>query len=45
MAVLSNVLNVRFNDDHDCFVCSMEDGVRVFNADPLVEKTRIGSQF
>ena len=26
----------------DCFVCAMDDGVRVYNAEPLVEKCRIG---
>ncbi|XP_056643009.1 WD repeat domain phosphoinositide-interacting protein 4-like [Diorhabda carinulata] len=32
------ILSVKFNQDHECFTCSMESGVRIYNVEPLVEK-------
>lgn len=32
------VISVRFNQDHSCFTCCMESGLRIYNVDPLVEK-------
>lgn len=32
------VLSLRFNQDHSCFTCCMETGLRIYNVDPLVEK-------
>ncbi|XP_013409518.1 WD repeat domain phosphoinositide-interacting protein 4-like [Lingula anatina] len=36
------VNNLRFNQDHGCFSCAMESGVRIYNVDPLAEKLRLG---
>jgi hypothetical protein len=36
-----DVLNLRFNQDFGCFVCAMNDGIRVFNMEPLVEKLHL----
>ena len=33
-----DVLNIRFNQDFGCFSCAMNDGIRIFNTEPLVEK-------
>lgn len=32
------VISLRFNQDHSCFTCCMESGLRIYNVDPLVEK-------
>lgn len=32
------VLSVRFNQDHGCFACGMESGLKIYNVDPLVQK-------
>lgn len=32
------ILSLRFNQDHSCFTCCMETGLRIYNVDPLVEK-------
>lgn len=29
------------NQDHTCFTCAMQDGLRIYNADPLKEKLRL----
>ncbi|XP_065842631.1 WD repeat domain phosphoinositide-interacting protein 4-like isoform X4 [Oscarella lobularis] len=36
------VLDIRFNEDQTCFVCGMENGIRVYTIDPLTRKTLIG---
>ncbi|XP_059474187.1 WD repeat domain phosphoinositide-interacting protein 4-like [Neocloeon triangulifer] len=36
------ILDLRFNQDQGCFVCCMEDGLRIYNVDPLVEKSHYG---
>ncbi|CAH1256691.1 WD repeat domain phosphoinositide-interacting protein 4-like isoform X1 [Branchiostoma lanceolatum] len=30
--------SLRFNQDHGCFTCAMDDGFRLYNVEPLVEK-------
>eukprot|EP00058_Branchiostoma_floridae_P011907 XP_002597395.1 hypothetical protein BRAFLDRAFT_113873 [Branchiostoma floridae] len=40
--------SLRFNQDHGCFTCAMDDGFRLYNVEPLVEKlslahTEVGS--
>ncbi|CAK8685321.1 unnamed protein product [Clavelina lepadiformis] len=37
----SNVNNISFNQDKSCFTASMDDGMRLYNAEPLAEKTRL----
>ncbi|EEB11512.1 WD repeat domain phosphoinositide-interacting protein, putative [Pediculus humanus corporis] len=32
------IINLRFNQDHSCFSCCMESGLRIYNVEPLVEK-------
>lgn len=32
------VNSLRFNQDHSCFCCAMESGVRIYNVEPLMEK-------
>lgn len=34
----SEILSLRFNQNFGCFICGMNDGIRVFNTEPLVEK-------
>ncbi|KAH1021815.1 hypothetical protein HUJ04_011301 [Dendroctonus ponderosae] len=33
------IYSIRFNQDHGCFTASMENGVRIYNVEPLVEKS------
>lgn len=35
---MKRVISLRFNQDHSCFTCCMESGLRIYNVDPLVEK-------
>jgi len=35
------VKNLTFNQDQSCFTCSMQDGLRLYNVEPLVEKLRL----
>ncbi|XP_077993743.1 WD repeat domain phosphoinositide-interacting protein 4-like [Glandiceps talaboti] len=35
------VINIRFNQDHSCFACAMETGIRIYNVEPLVEKLHL----
>nr|CAB3267705.1 WD repeat domain phosphoinositide-interacting protein 4-like [Phallusia mammillata] len=35
------VRNLTFNEERTCFTCSMEDGMRLYNVDPLAEKLRM----
>lgn len=32
------VLNLRFNQEQGCFTCCMDNGLRIYNVNPLVEK-------
>lgn len=34
-------MKLRFNQDHGCFTCSMDDGVRIYNVNPLMELTHL----
>ncbi|XP_069785341.1 WD repeat domain phosphoinositide-interacting protein 4 isoform X3 [Narcine bancroftii] len=38
MAQQRGVNSLRFNQDHSCFCCAMESGVRIYNVEPLMEK-------
>ncbi|XP_022083569.1 WD repeat domain phosphoinositide-interacting protein 4-like isoform X3 [Acanthaster planci] len=35
------ILSLRFNQDHGCFSCAMEGGLRIYNIEPLAEKLRL----
>ncbi|CAN8002975.1 WD repeat domain phosphoinositide-interacting protein 4 [Ixodes scapularis] len=35
------VLSLRFNQDHGCFSCCMDNGLRIYNVDPLSEKAHL----
>ncbi|XP_031552176.1 WD repeat domain phosphoinositide-interacting protein 4-like isoform X2 [Actinia tenebrosa] len=39
--MLSAVTHIALNQDHGCFVSTIDGGFRVYNTDPLAEKTRI----
>ncbi|KFM74712.1 WD repeat domain phosphoinositide-interacting protein 4, partial [Stegodyphus mimosarum] len=36
-----NVSNLRFNQDHGCFSCAMDNGMRIYNVEPLREKMHL----
>lgn len=38
------VLSLRFNQDHSCFTCCMESGLRIYNVEPLAEKAHYDLQ-
>lgn len=37
-----NILSLRFNQDHGCFTCAMDSGVRIYNVEPLAEQAHLG---
>jgi hypothetical protein len=37
-SISSDVLSLRFNQNFGCFICGMNDGIRIYNTEPLVEK-------
>lgn len=39
----ANINSIAFNDAHDYFVCCLSNGLRVYSADPLVEKVCLDS--
>ncbi|XP_064112935.1 WD repeat domain phosphoinositide-interacting protein 4-like [Macrobrachium nipponense] len=41
MAVREKVHSLRFNQDHGCFICCMDSGVRIYNVEPLAEKAHL----
>lgn len=38
MSTSSEVLSLKFNQNFGCFIIGMNDGLRIFNTEPLVEK-------
>uniref|UniRef100_T1IZY0 WD repeat domain phosphoinositide-interacting protein 4 n=1 Tax=Strigamia maritima TaxID=126957 RepID=T1IZY0_STRMM len=38
-AANQRVYSLRFNQDHGCFTCAMESGLRIYNIEPLAAKT------
>lgn len=36
--------SLAFNDAQDCFACGLDTGLRVYNADPLVEKLNLSAK-
>ncbi|GAB1608667.1 WD repeat domain phosphoinositide-interacting protein 4-like, partial [Argonauta hians] len=36
--------NLRFNQDHGCFSCALDTGLRLFNIEPLTEKLNVGKE-
>uniref|UniRef100_A0A672IC53 Uncharacterized protein n=1 Tax=Salarias fasciatus TaxID=181472 RepID=A0A672IC53_SALFA len=38
MSQQRGVNSLQFNQDHSCFCCAMETGVRIYNVEPLMEK-------
>ncbi|CAG7826661.1 unnamed protein product, partial [Allacma fusca] len=34
----SRITNIRFNQDKSCFICCMDNGLRIYYIEPLVEK-------
>ncbi|XP_072013947.1 WD repeat domain phosphoinositide-interacting protein 4-like [Amphiura filiformis] len=38
------VIGLRFNQDHGCFSCAMDNGVRIYNVDPLMQKLRLDKE-
>lgn len=36
-----DVISIRFNQDQSCFTCCTNNGPRIYNVDPLVEKCRL----
>eukprot|EP00918_Siedleckia_nematoides_P076507 GHVU01167226.1.p1 GENE.GHVU01167226.1~~GHVU01167226.1.p1 ORF type:complete len:349 (+),score=33.92 GHVU01167226.1:17-1063(+) len=38
------ILSLHFNQDHSCFTCAMEGGIRIYNVDPLTEKLHQGQE-
>ncbi|KAG5890404.1 hypothetical protein JTB14_026286 [Gonioctena quinquepunctata] len=44
MASDRKVISVKFNQDQGCFTCCMESGVRIYNVEPLVEKSHYDNE-
>lgn len=40
----SGITNLRFNQDQGCFTCCMTTGLRVYNVEPLVEKSHYNAE-
>ncbi|XP_060523674.1 WD repeat domain phosphoinositide-interacting protein 4-like isoform X2 [Cylas formicarius] len=38
------VISLRFNQDQGCFSCCMESGIRIYNLEPLVEKSHYDTE-
>ncbi|XP_074660249.1 WD repeat domain phosphoinositide-interacting protein 4-like [Tubulanus polymorphus] len=38
-----NVIGLRFNQDHGCFTCTMDAGLRIYNVEPLTQKLNFGA--
>lgn len=36
------VLSLRFNQDHGCFTCATETGLKIYNVEPLTQKLTLG---
>ncbi|KAG8232241.1 hypothetical protein J437_LFUL011794 [Ladona fulva] len=44
MANWRGIISLRFNQDQGCFTCCMENGLRIYNVEPLVEKAHYDAE-
>ncbi|KAH9643713.1 hypothetical protein HF086_001823 [Spodoptera exigua] len=40
----SGITSLAFNQDQGCFACCHKNGLRIYNVEPLVEKTHYSNQ-
>ncbi|MCL4120864.1 UNVERIFIED_CONTAM: hypothetical protein GTU68_041406 [Idotea baltica] len=44
MAFKEKVLSLRFNQSHNCFICCLQSGVRVYNVEPIIEMVHLDAK-
>ncbi|CAL8120383.1 unnamed protein product [Orchesella dallaii] len=42
---MSSINSIRFNQDKSCFHCCLDNGLRIYNVEPLVEKVHFDEKF